>query len=198
MRKFIAWGLVVACCAGGSAWGQEQRPANEIGFAAGAGLIISPDYNDFLDEAYADYDLAGGFGWGQIYVGAVYRLQDNLVVSPTVALMANIVSATGGSMDEDYINYIILPAVAARFAFEDAPSLYVGGELNYNIPNTTSDEIEFSSGGLGYGALIGFTFGGGFCIEAGYLNIPMEGKSDDVIADENLGGGYVVRGGIAF
>jgi hypothetical protein len=85
---------------------------------------------------------------------------EQIAVSPTVALMANIVSATGGPMDEDYINYIVLPAVTARFAVADAPSLYVGGELNYSIPNTTRDEIEFSFGGLGYGALIGFAFGG--------------------------------------
>lgn len=145
-------------------------------FQLGGGLVISPDYRNALEDAYPDADITGGYGFLDLSAGLAFKLNEQFSITPKVDFMFNYVIGLGndGGDDESFLNTIILPGVVARFQFAQAPALYIGGEINYNIPNSGSDNMDMSSGGVGYGALLGFAFSEGFAVEAGYVYIPVD------------------------
>ena len=158
----------------------------------GAGVVISPDYGSLLEDVYRDADSTGIGGWLDLHGGVRLKVNDQFSITPTLGLLLNYVIVTGGRQDESYLNSIIVPSVAARYSFDKAPSLYIGGEVNYNIPNTGSDYYEFESGGVGFGGVLGYAFEGDMNLELGYVYLPVEVGS----RDENLGG-FLFRIGIA-
>jgi hypothetical protein len=145
-------------------------------FQLGGGLVISPDYRNALDDAYPDADITGGYGFVGFSAGLAFKLNEQFSITPKVDFMFNYVLGLGDDEgdDDSFLNTIVLPGVVARFQFAQAPALYIGGEVNYNIPNSGSDRMDMSSGGVGYGALLGFAFSEGFAVEAGYVNIPVD------------------------
>ncbi len=173
--------------------GAQQSRDGSIALELGAGGLFSPDYRSLLEDVYPDYNLLLGGGWFQLSGGLRYRVNEQLSISPKVDVMLNYVIADGGREDESYLNYILVPGVNARFSFDKAPSLYVGGELTYNLPHTGSKYYELKSGGLGGGAFLGYVFQGDFFVELGYNYIPVEVGSEK----KNLGG-VLLRLGKAF
>jgi len=190
---------------------RQERTESPVKFLASFSIVISPDYRDMLDDAYPEADVTGGYGWLGIDLGAQFKVVDNLTISPTVGLLFNYVSVEYeyyygssyiGKETDDYLNYIVLPRIAARYKFISSPiSPYIGAELNYNEPNTGSDRYELESGGLGYGVFIGFSPTENMILEAGYLYVPVEWnyKGYDFPSDKNnIGGGVLIRVGGAF
>lgn len=182
-----------------SSYGQRKSEKG-IHFEASFSIVISPKYADLLDDAYPDteyveYERSGGYGWIDVDLGARWIITDQLSLSPTVGVMFNYVDISGYE-DDTYTNTIIVPRIAARFQFVPNSSPYIGVELNYNSPHTGSDRYDFESGGLGYGAFLGYTPDGKVIIEAGYLYIPVDipGYKDK----ENIAGGFLLRFGSAF
>lgn len=150
----------------------------------GAGFVISPDYGDLLEDVYEDADSTGIGGWLDLHVGVRMALSDQLTVTPALDVLLNYVIVDGlGDEDETYLNSIVIPSVGVRYAFQQVPSLYLGGEINYNTPNSGSDFYEFDSGGMGWGAFVGYAFDA-MRMELGYLDIPVEVGA----SEENLGG----------
>ena len=191
MKKTISCAAVSALlmlCAAPNISAQGEQMQVEVG----AGITISPNYGDLLDDVYPGYDFSfGGYGWLDLHVGLRFNATDQLSLTPTLGLLLNYTIADGGPRDESYLNSIILPSIALRYTFAEVPSLYAGGEVNYGIPNTGSDYYEFDSGGVGFGAFLGYAFDGGWSVEAGYSHVPIEVGT----LDENIGGGVLFRFG---
>lgn len=169
--------------------------ANEkpVAIELGGGIIISPGYGNLLEDAYPRASSPGIGAWLDLQGGIRFRLTDQFSISPTLGVLLNYVIVSGGGQDENYLNTIVVPSVSARYSFSKAPSLYVGGELNVNSPNTGSDRYDLKSDGLGYGGFIGYALAGGMNMEAGYLNLPVKTR----FTKENLGG-IVLRASFAF
>ena len=136
----------------------------------------------------------GVFGWLWLGVGLGYRvmISQQISLEPAVSLLLNF-----GSGSESFINTILLPRLIGRFKFSEGPSLYLGAEINMNIPNSGSDRMEFDAAGPGFGALIGYAFDGNWSVEGGYLIIPVDvASSTGPFADQNMGGPFVRLAGV--
>ena len=146
---------------------------------AGFGVIISPDYNDVLDDTYSEYSVSGGYGWIDFQLGVQFKATEQFSITPSVDLLVNF-----GSGDVSFINTIVVPSISAQYAFKTEPSLYVRGEVNYGIPNIDAD-FDADSDGLGFGGALGYAFGSGVDIELGYLELPVEVNDS---SSKNFGG----------
>lgn len=167
----------------------NDAEAEGIQFDVGVGTVISPEYRDMLEDRY--FDVEGGWGWWELRLGLRYNVNEQFSVTPTGRLLLNYVDVLG---DDSYVNTIVVPSVVLRYAFNQNPSFFISGEVNYNIPNSGSDLHEFESGGIGYGGTLGYVFTGDWSIEAGYSYIPVEVDT----GNENIGGGVVFRFGASF
>lgn len=162
---------------------------NPVGFDVGIGYVLSPGYNDTVNDAYADEDVSGGYGWLDFHAGLPIKVADQFSIRPGLDLLLNGVS----SPDDDegtYINTIIIPAVKGRFNFTTDASFFVEGGLNYGIPNSGGDRMEFSSGGVGFSLGAGYEFDFDLSLSLSYLYVPVEtevfGEFD--LGKENFGG----------
>jgi hypothetical protein len=129
-----------------------------------------------------------------VQLGLRFKAVENLSITPGADLLLNAVAG-----DESFINTIILPSVAARYAITQGDSFYVEGAINFGIVNTGGN-IDAKSGGVGFSGAVGYAFASGFGLEAGYLRVPVEiagigrhGKT----TDENFGG-FMFRVKMAF
>ena len=152
------------------------------GWSAGFGFVISPDYNSTLKDNYDD--VSGGYGWLHLNLGYSFVLMPRLQITPNAGLLMNFVSG-----DDSFVNTIILPALAFRYAFTEYPSVYIGAEVNYGNPNIGGNRIDADSDGVGFGGYLGYANDARLGLELGYLHIPVEVNKQD---SENFGG-FVLR-----
>lgn len=149
-------------------------------FELGVGVVVSPDYNDSLEEAYPDRDVSGGWGWLDLHAGLKLNLAESLAVRPGVDLWFNMVDDSS----DVFVNTVLLPGVSLRYDFTSVPTLFAEAGLNYGLPNSGGDRLEFDSGGLGYSIGLGYTFESDVDLTLSYLDVP----ADTVVGEKNLGG----------
>lgn len=172
----------------------EEPAVKPVTADVGIHFIVSPGYSSFLDDYYEDYDLSGGYGWLGLQVGMPIRVGNYVEIRPNLSGVFNMVTVQGGSKDEDYANYIIIPAVSAKALMPGkSVRFFIGCEANYNIPSTTSDEVDVSAGGIGGGVFAGVEFQSHGRVELGYEYLPVETS----IGDYDFGG-VMLRAGYIF
>lgn len=188
----VSLAILFALTLFGAATASAEGAAAELG----AGLVISPDYGSMLEDVYDGVGTGIG-GWVNLQGGIRLPVNDQFSITPTLGLLLNYVIVTGAGRDETYLNSIVVPSVAARYAFTKAPSFYVGGEVNYNLPNTGSDYYELNSGGVGFAGFFGYAFEKYVHVEIGYLDLPVEVDTGTETSNKNMGGG-IIRLGVDF
>ena len=172
----------------------EEQP-KKINIVLGGGMIISPDYHDYLESRFSGsgVTVAGGYGWIGVDAGLQYNVSPNLSIIPEVAFWFNFVDV--GSSDL-LTNTMIVPGVSARYQFSETPSLFFRGELNLNIPSlddvfVIEDEYIVGtttpSGGIGFGGALGYNFGL-MAMELGYTYLPVDVFGDLSLEATNMGG----------
>ncbi len=164
----------------------NDAEAKKLQVDIGTEVVISSDYKDMLEDYYDD--VGGGWGWWGFHLGLRYNVNEQFSVTPTIGVLLNHIEVLGWG-DDSYFNSIVVPSIVLRYAFKQAPSLFISGEVNYNFPNSGSDLHEFDSGDIGFGGTLGYVFSGDLSIEAGYTYIPVEVEAES----ENIGGGIVFR-----
>lgn len=169
MKNHICLSFLVLTCTGFATSVQANEPAS--GVDLNAGLIISTDYNDMLDKAYPNADITGGYGWLGLGIGYKWQINPNLSVTPGISFLFN---AVDSNIEDSYANTILLPMVVGRYVFSGGAGLYVGAELNQGNPSTGSDQIEFDSGGIGYGVMLGYAMSESTGIELVAEKIPVD------------------------
>lgn len=166
---------------------------DNLDFDVEAGIVVSPEYGDLLDDAYPGADITGGNGWLALGVGARWHLDKQLSLTPGVSWMFNGVE---DSLGNTYTNSILLPKVVARYQISSSFPLYLAVDVNTNMPSTGSKVYDLNSGGIGYGAGVGFNFSKYAKLELGIEHIPVEAKfTGGKTTDYNLGGFYMKYNG---
>lgn len=150
-----------------------------VQFVTDFGVIISPGYNDVLNDAYHNMSVSGGFGWIDFGLGVRFNATKNLSFSPGIDLLMNYVTG-----DESYINTLFLPSLDVRLLFQP---VYLRGLVNYGMPNMGSYRLEADSGGAGFGFALGFASESGSGAELGYMTVPVDVDG----ADKNFGGFFI-------
>jgi len=204
MKKLLFVGLLLLIST--SAFSAESKI--EFGML----IVSSPEYQELLDGAY---DRAGRLGkdegingWFGFYLGKRFYISSRLSIAPLFEYMityVDVASVSETSISTSYLgggtwytNMIFLPTINARYFLNDKNSLYISGEINYNIPRTWSNNYELSSGGVGFGGSIGFQFSNNEKyghIELGYMYVPVEVS---LWKTENIAGGYMLKFGRDF
>jgi hypothetical protein len=181
----------------------------KVAFDFTGGLVISSGYGDLIKEVYGVDGIDGGLGWGVLGAGLKFNLNKQLSITPGADFLMNFTSVSTyfyydghlfNSSESSYVNLIILPKVTAHLQFSPEASPFIEAELNDNIPSTGGDVYDFKSGGLGYGASIGYQFKSGMRIQAGYQYIPVDTSiiyfgDSRPIGSKNLGGFGLKIGG---
>jgi hypothetical protein len=169
----------------------QECMADKTDLSVGVGVIISPKYNDVLNDAYPDDQMYGA--WLDLNLSFRRELIKGLALGPKVDLLADFVFG-------DYVNLIALPGLSVRYTFQAVPSVYLQGEIDYAFLHSGTGRFDFESGTVVYGGTVGYVFREGWYIEAGYLEIPVDVKLDktsEVRKNLNLGG-FLLRLGISF
>ncbi len=135
----------------------------------GLDMIISPDYTDTIEDAYPEHEMSGGLGWLGMVLGVKFNVSKQLWLFANAELMFNYVTG-----DENFMNSIFLPSIKALYKFKPGESFYISAEVNKNYPETGSDRLEFDSGGIGYGAFLGYNVSHRTSFELGMLHIPVD------------------------
>ncbi len=165
---------------------------DKVGFLIGGGIVVSPGYNDYVKESYraGGYDDESGLGWLDLYAGIEFKLKSNFSIMAGSDLWVNKVEIEGGSLDESYLNTIIIPSIYGKFYFDEAKTFYVTGGLLIPFPSSNSDNFEFENDGIGLGGGIGLSTaedGTGINFEFGYIYVPVEAKATE--SNPSVGGG---------
>ena len=181
MKKNLCLALTAALLSFTSPLGDVMANDKKVSFDLTGDLIISSGYHNFVKDMYGD--VTGGLGWIGLGAGAQFKQSDQLSITPGVDMMLNYTSVNTsfyyggyyfGSSSDSYINFILLPKIAARYKFNPKSSPFIEVELNDNIPSSGSDVYGFKSGGIGYGVMVGYEFKDGMRIQAGYKYIPVD------------------------
>ena len=179
-----------------SAANVSESAVDTFDLLLGGGFVISSGYQDYIDDVYdnSGYSDSGGYGWLALYVGGEFRPDPQFGIIGGCDLWLNGVDVTGGPLDENYANIILIPSVYGQFYFTESRTVYINGGLNLPLPVTGSDYFEFENNGIGLGANIGVELAETFRIEAGYTHVPVKAKataSNPVLSGEeeyNFGG----------
>lgn len=167
---------------------------DDIRFRLGAGVTISSELEDMTEDY--KLDVSGDWGWLDLNAGVEIPITGSISLIPYAAFYINQFSG-----DDDSVNMMVVPALAAKFVMNQSESMtdywypnadldtYLQLEVNYGIPLETSDEMEMESGGIGFAGLIGVQLDYGYDLGLGYSYIPIE---DDFENDRNMGG-FLVR-----
>lgn len=159
----------------------SQAEEDAVKFELGVGLVISPDYNDALKDAYSDASVSGGGGWLGFHAGLKLNLGAGFALRPGMDLWLNAVQDPYG---DTYANTVLIPNISARYDFTQLPSVFIEAGVNYGVPNTGDDQLEFESAGIGFSGGVGFTFNNDIDVTLSYWHVP----SDSPIGEVNLGG----------
>lgn len=186
--------MAVAC--GFAAYGGEDRRDDRFDVLIGGGLVFSPGYSDYIDDAYEanGYSDAGSGGWLDLYAGLEFRPAPQFGIIAGCDLWFNGVDASGGPLDETYYNMIVIPSLYGQLYFTESRMFYINGGVNFPLPESDSDNFDFESDGVGFGANLGVELANLIRIEAGYTYLPIKAKatsSNPVVGGEeeyNFGG----------
>lgn len=207
MRKCLLR-AVVGCLLVGS-WfnasaAEEDSATDQVDLILGGGLLISPEYRNFIDDVYGPfYSDAGGEGWLDLYGGIEIRADQQIALILGCDALINAVDASGGPLDETYANLILVPSVYGQIYFTPERTVYINGGVSLPLPATGSDYFDLENDGLGFGANIGVELADVFRIEAGYTYIPVTAEatsSNPVWSGEKdySFGGFLIRALLAF
>ncbi len=181
MKKVIVAVFAVTALAVPQVSRGEDTFKPEIGFR----FVLSPGYNDALEDSYPDSDVSGGYGWFGLSAGLRFAVTEQLELIPRIGLLMNYVLSVGD--DDSFANTIVQPALAGRFLFNEGSSFFVEGEVSYNSVNTGSDAFDVD-GGIGYAALVGYQWERGLDLSVGYSVLSTEVTNYAGTSDENFGG----------
>jgi len=159
-----------------------EAAADDVDVVIGGGIVISPGYNDVLNDAYPEYTVTGGYGWMDLLLAVQFNASEQLAFTAGTDLFFNYVSG-----DLSFSSTIVLPSVSVLYKFKQGSSIYVSGQINCGFPSSSSSRIDLESDGVGAGGTIGWASGDAFSIEAGYVHVPV--TVNDVLS-ENFGGGF--------
>jgi hypothetical protein len=151
----------------------------------GTSLVISPDYNDTLKEAYPHASVSGIGGWLGLHLGLRFRPVEQIIITPRIGFIFNYVTSLGTA--DSFVNTIIQPSLSAKLLFTTGSSFYVEGIASHNTVNTGSDAFDVE-GGVGYAAFLGYQWDGGFDVGLGYSIIPTDVTIGNHVEDKNFGG----------
>jgi hypothetical protein len=167
--KFLVIGCVSHILAT-SVLAQEQ-PQQSPAFKIGAGITISPEYRELLDDVYPSEDIYGGYGWVNLGAGVDIPLSGVFSIIPSATVYFNAVNTE----NDTYVNTMLVPALAGKIKLSEAPdTLFLQGEVNYGYASSGADNIDDMEGGVGYAATIGYQFDGGMDLSLGYSYIPVD------------------------
>jgi hypothetical protein len=160
----------------------QDKPV-ALRFAQGA--VFSPGYRDFLDEAFSDYDIFGGFGFLNVEASVQFR------PSPFFSLFLNIDGFVNYfSGDKFFLNVIGAPSIGAQLALSsEGGTPYFRVDLNRSFPYTGAEDEEWQSRDLGVNFLGGWRLESGREFELGYIALPARVLDR---GDYNFGG-FVIR-----
>jgi len=161
--------------------GRFETVTPELGFS----LVLSPGYNNALEDSYPNSSVSGGYGWLGIHAGLRCSVTENVDLIPRIGLMMNYVTSIGAG--DSFANTIVQPALAGRVTFNEGDSFYVEGEINHNTVNTGSDAFDVD-GGMGYAIFLGYQWESGFDVSVGYSMIPTDVDNVSGTQEENFGG----------
>ena len=154
------------------------------GYVLGAGIVISPDYKDMMEEAYGSVD-ASTIGWVDLQLGLRYKMSDNFTLTPGLDILFNYFVP---EEEDQFISHILLPSLGIQYAFEDNPAYYLGVEISYPLADSGSEELDLSASGPGFSAFLGYMMENEWNLEFGYSLLPVENGPDDEAEEYNLGG----------
>lgn len=189
MKTTIISIVAMTMVCGLAAYGVKGDKPDDFDVLIGGGFVISPGYQDYIDDAYSSslYSDSGGDGWLDLYFGVEFRPASQFGIIVGCDLWLNGVDADGGLLDETYANAIVIPSVYGQLYFTESRMFYINGGINLPMPGTGSDYFEFENNGLGLGANIGVELADLLRIEAGYTYVPITAKatsSHPVVFDE--------------
>jgi len=160
----------------------ELKP---VSFEIGLDYIGSPGLQDFVDDAYSDFSETSDLsGWLGLRAAARFNIGDYVAICPGVSAVFHGISVEviGGTdpREEDYAMYLIVPNVVGKASVfrGDAVSIFLGGELNYNIADGGSDVFGFEGGGVGFGAFAGINLLDHAEVQLGYEYLPVDVSQD--------------------
>lgn len=158
---------------------REVSQPGQLHVLMGGGAVISPGYQDFIDDVYdaAGYSDVGGAGWLDLFGGVGIRGDEQVDVILGCDALLNTVDASGGLLDESYANLILVPSIYGQLYLTPDRTVYVNTGLNLPLPVTGSDYFNFQNDGIGVGFNIGVQLDQIFRIEAGYTYLPVKAKA---------------------
>ncbi len=178
-----------------------EKP-DRFDFIVGGGLLIAPEYGDYLDEIYnpgTGYINTDNFaGWIDLYLGLEFRPVEQFGIILGGDLWFNGgVEVSGGTLAESYANFIVLPSIYGQFYFTKSRTFYIKGGINFPVPETGSQYFEFKSNGVGFGVHVGVELADLIRIEGGYVSVPVTVEATDSnplfneIKDYDFGGAQI-------
>lgn len=169
----------------------QECMADKTDLSLGGGIVISPEYDDLLNDVYPDDQMYGG--WLDLNLSIRQEIIKGLTLGPKVDLLADFVFS-------DFANLVTLPGLSGRYTFQAVPSVYLQGEIDYAFSHSGTGRFDFESGTVAYGGTVGYAFREELYFEAGYLVIPVDvelDKTSEARKNTNLGG-FLVRLGKSF
>jgi len=157
---------------------------NRWDYVLGAGIVISPDYKDMMEEAYGSVD-ASTIGWVDLQLGLRYKLSEYFTLTPGLDILFNYFVP---EEEDRFISHILLPSLGIQYAFENNPAYYLGAEISYPVADSGSEELDLSASGPGFSAFLGYMMENEWNLEFGYSFLPVENGPDDEAEEYNLGG----------
>lgn len=177
MKIFTAGLITVAMLASLTAFAQSGDDAVDL--VVGGGLVLSPEYQDFIDDAYDafGYSDSGGMGWLDLYAGVEMRPAHQVGILLGCDMWINGVDASGGGLlDETYANVIMIPSAYVQLYITENRMFYINGGVNLPLPESGSDYYDFENDGLGVGLNIGIELADVIRLEGGYVHVPVTVK----------------------
>jgi len=149
----------------------------------GAGIVSSPGYEDYIDDAYSDaanYIGDNVYGWLDLYAGIEYRpfKQFGIIGGCDVWLngLETAAEKTAGIDESSYFNSLVIPSLYGQLYLTKSRLFYVNAGINFPIPTAGSSFFEFESSEIGYGVNIGMELFNLLRIEGGYTYVPVTVK----------------------
>ena len=182
---------------------QDSKDVDQFDVLLGGGLVVSPGYGDFIDDAYTLYNEDAGLGWLDLFAGVEYHPDPLFGIIGGFDVFVNSVDVNGGPLDETYSNLILLPSIYGQLYLDEEGKFYINAGINLPVPTTGSDYFDYENNGVGVGVNLGAQLAEVFRIEAGYVLVPVTVKptSRNVTSfkeDDYNFGGVQVRAMLSF
>jgi hypothetical protein len=170
-----------------------SESASGVGFGINTGMLISPGYQDLLNDMYDSVDTTGGAPWVGFGIGINIHPNRYISIAADVELLMAFVSETSSSGDTSnfYANVMLVPSVSVRHTVTRPTSFFYGLEINRCVPTTSDSDFVWENAGTGVGFVAGLAFPDQMYLELNLSSMPIEvSLADFPMAHEeyNLGG----------